>query len=148
MSAGRADEAKEVVTVSKRGDEGDEFEIELLEVTPSDSAMWGIPSFCNVNVHAWQEGDDVVVRVEEKAFLPMVTQKRMSADISLIGRVHEGMLAKDIAAYSSCKSLKVPSTVAVDCFIGGGQHMHCGHSVTMPSQEQAGWQGSGWHFRR
>jgi len=77
MRAGRADEAKKVVAVSKRGYERDEFEIVLLEVKPGDGAVWGIPPFCNININTWQEWDNVVIRVEEKAFLPIATQKRV-----------------------------------------------------------------------
>jgi hypothetical protein len=77
VRTGRADEAKEVIAVSKRRYEWDEFEIELLQVKSGDSAAWGIPSFCNVDVNAWQEWNDVVIRVEEKTFLPIAMQKRV-----------------------------------------------------------------------
>ena len=95
--------------------------------------MWGIPSFWNVDVNAWQEGNDVIVRMEEKAFLPIATQKRMGADISLveiggtnkqyyickIRRVHERMLSEDITVSSAGESFEVPPTVLGDCGVGG-----------------------------
>jgi hypothetical protein len=143
MRAGRADEAKKVVAVSKRGYERDEFEIVLLEVKPGDGAVWGIPSFWNVDVNTWQEWNNVVIRVEEKAFLPIATQQRVCTDVSVIGiggtdkqydvckigRIHEGMLSEDIAARRGGESIKVRTTVAGDAVIGGGQHMHCRHRV-------------------
>jgi len=72
--------------------------------------------------------------MEKKAFLPIVTQKRMGADISLVGisgankqyyicklrRVHQGMLSEDITVSSAGESFEVPPTVLGDCSIGGG----------------------------
>jgi len=71
--------------------------------------------------------------MEEKAFLPIVTQKRMDTDISLVGiggtnkqyyickirRVHEGMLSEDITVSSAGQSFEVPPTVLGDCGVGG-----------------------------
>ena len=42
------------------------------------------------------------------------------------------MLSEDIAARSGGESVEVRPTVLGDCFVGGGQHVNCGHRVKKP----------------
>jgi hypothetical protein len=95
--------------------------------------------------------------VEEKAFLPIVTQKRMCTDISVVGiggtdeeydvgkirRVHKGMLPKDIAARCGGESIVVRPTVAGNGVVGSGQHVHGRHRVARPPQPPVGLRDSG-----
>jgi hypothetical protein len=102
-----------------------------------------VPSFRNVHVDARQERDDVIIGMEEKTFFPVLAQKRMRSNISVVGvsgpneennvcqlgRLNKLMFPESITAHGLRKPTEIGSAITGDILVGCRKHVNRGHSI-------------------
>jgi hypothetical protein len=102
-----------------------------------------VPSFSNVDVDARQKRDDVIIGLEEKTFFPVLAQKRMRSNISVVGvrgpneennvcqlgRLNKLMFPESVTARGLRKPTEIGSAIAGDLLVGCREHVNRGHSI-------------------